>query len=677
MKLSRIIYNLVGTFLLFMLSLLHLKAGCTTGDASDCICPDGSDVCELLPDIVIAEAALLKPDFNPEIKGELRITLSIPNLGHGPLRILPAGLFLCGEDTIEADELEECPDGSEPKEIMYQVVYLKKGDKMKNDFLFAGAMSYHPTHEHYHLDDWCYYELRTKGEGEDPFQWPVVSATSKLGYCLRDDGSCSFFEGHCVNENGEILLDTDLPNFELGGGTYDCQKQGISVGYTDVYYYWLDDMDIPIPDSLCNGEYYLTLQLDPLNRIKEENEDNNQLVVPVILTQQNLKPQSILNIKGSKQLCRGESLELNVQSEDYEFEWSDGSSNQSLFIEQSGIYWLDVFTQCGTVQSEKIEVYIPELTIDEDTVCLPGGPALLKAEGDGIMRWYEEMNSELVLYEGSYFSTFPLNKTTTFFVEQETILESEVIYNAPYDTAIAGNELSLKYKGHLIFDAYTDFRLETVKVFSEKDRKRTIEWRDKNGVVLKDTTLNIPIGENIIELNFDIVPGTDYQLGCKNDSVYLLRNDSSKEDFFPFDIPDVVSIKASNYDQGGNYYYYYFYNWGIRLSDRFCIAEREPVTAYVLDCTAIDDERTRKADFHINTEILNDELNIYSSFFSHHKPDKILMFNFQGQQCFSNNEINPCMANTYCINIINIPQGIYILQLDFQELSVYQKIILY
>ena len=42
---------------------------------------------------------------------------------------------------------------------------------------------------------------------------------------------------------------------------------------------------------------------------------------------------------------------------------------------------------------------------------------------------------------------------------------------------------------------------------------RTIEWRNSSGIVLADTTINIPAGTSRINLNFHITPGTNYQLG--------------------------------------------------------------------------------------------------------------------------------------------------------------------
>jgi hypothetical protein len=124
----------------------------------------------------------------------------------------------------------------------------------------AGFMTYHPTHGHMHVDDWGIYTLRTRDTTDpNPLNWPIIGTGAKLGFCVEDFGTCSLMQGIVRIAAGKTLLNGDFPNFGLGSGHYGCSAtvQGITVGYTDIYFQYLDGMWINIPPNTCNGDYYI------------------------------------------------------------------------------------------------------------------------------------------------------------------------------------------------------------------------------------------------------------------------------------------------------------------------------------------------------------------------------------------------------------------------------------
>ena len=132
----------------------------------------------------------------------------------------------------------------------------------------AGTMTYHPSHGHYHVDDWERMTLRIEDPNEpDPLKWPVVGSGIKVGFCVEDYQSCSTANGHCKDSLGNTLTNSQIPNFNLGGGNYGCGNifQGITVGYTDIYWETLDGQWIDIPAGTCNGQYYVIIEVDPQN----------------------------------------------------------------------------------------------------------------------------------------------------------------------------------------------------------------------------------------------------------------------------------------------------------------------------------------------------------------------------------------------------------------------------
>ena len=204
--------------------------------------------------------------FNPEEIGIKYISVSTPNIGDGPLRVLPTDWFVCGTDTIFNDGVGDfyCPDGGVARQLVKQRIYQKQGDDMFYYDRNAGTMTYHPTHNHMHVDDWGIYTIREEIPGTDPLTWPIIAGGSKLGFCLMDLRACVDFYGQCRDSLDNIITN-DLPNNGLGGGKYTCGtiSQGISVGWTDVYYHNLPDMHVNIPDEVSVSYTHLTLPTTP------------------------------------------------------------------------------------------------------------------------------------------------------------------------------------------------------------------------------------------------------------------------------------------------------------------------------------------------------------------------------------------------------------------------------
>ena len=120
----------------------------------------------------------------------------------------------------------------------------------------AGYFVFHPSHHHFHFQDFSDYFLRK----DDPLTGPIVASSTKISFCLLDIAP--------------------LPGFHLfPQGVPDCLNQegteGISVGWADVYDWFLPDQNIdldadpahPIPE----GNYFLVNTVNPEGRIWEKD----------------------------------------------------------------------------------------------------------------------------------------------------------------------------------------------------------------------------------------------------------------------------------------------------------------------------------------------------------------------------------------------------------------------
>ncbi|MFZ9942092.1 MAG: proprotein convertase P-domain-containing protein [Bacteroidia bacterium] len=346
--------------LLCMSSVTAAFGQCNTTNATSCACATpGATNCDLLPDLITAEPPLLVQGNNGVIEyaqvgngvnnGRLRVSVSSPNIGHGPLEIRATTTYLCGTDTFVGVAPTTCPNtGLPPRTLVVQRIYQKNGNTMNYYDRHAGSMTYHPTHGHMHVDEWGSYTLRTMSNDPDPMNWPIVGAGAKLAFCLMDYGSCSTYNGHCVDSLGNTLVNANFPNYGLGGGNYGCSltMQGISSGFTDIYYQYLDGMYLDIPPGTCNGQYYIVVKIDPNDFFLEENENNNVLVVPYTLSKQAGTVPTIIP-SGNTALCPGESVTL-TSSPAPNYLWSNGATTQSITVPYSALGTYTVTTDINT-----------------------------------------------------------------------------------------------------------------------------------------------------------------------------------------------------------------------------------------------------------------------------------------------------------------------------------------
>ena len=108
-------------------------------------------------------------------------------------------------------------------------------------------------HGHYHMTDFSSYKL-LKRNGT------VVVNKRKQGFCLRDD---------------KRYMGSEPARF-------DCDTQGLSSGWQDIYTKDLDCQWIDIT-GVPPGNYYLQVVVNPKRILNESNYGNNRVMVPVTI----------------------------------------------------------------------------------------------------------------------------------------------------------------------------------------------------------------------------------------------------------------------------------------------------------------------------------------------------------------------------------------------------------
>ena len=214
----------------------------------------------------------------------------------------------------------------------------------------------------------------------------------------------------------------------------------------------------------------------------------------------------------------------------------------------------------------------------DDEICL-GETANLSAGpvSGGTLNWYDSDTGGTFLGTGTLYTDVPTS-TTSYWVE-EVVPNVTLSVGPPDNTFGTGGYFTANDLRGLFFDAYTDFVLESVRVYSGETSTRTIQILDGDGgSVIHTGDFLIPAGESVVNLNWTISAYSGYYMKITGLPVNLFRiNDGSPS--YPYTLPGIVSLTGSNVVGSETDYYYYFFDWKLHESD--CISERAEVVATV------------------------------------------------------------------------------------------------
>ncbi|MBP6334433.1 MAG: T9SS type A sorting domain-containing protein [Bacteroidia bacterium] len=219
-------------------------------------------------------------------------------------------------------------------------------------------------------------------------------------------------------------------------------------------------------------------------------------------------------------------------------------------------------------------------------VSCTNGPVALQAtpaaSADSLF-WFDAPTGGDLVYMGTNYTTPSLSSSSSFYVEALRGKASKV---GPTTNAIGGGSTS--NNGYLKFDSRVEWKLVSVKVYASTAGNRTIELRNSSGTLLESLTVNVPVGETRVYLNFTVPQGNDFRLGLGAGSGNLFRNSSGV--VYPYDVSKVLEIYGSS---GGSNTYYYFYDWEVFVPFQNCESNRVQVDALIgtAATTALDQSR--------------------------------------------------------------------------------------
>ena len=224
----------------------------------------------------------------------------------------------------------------------------------------------------------------------------------------------------------------------------------------------------------------------------------------------------------------------------------------------------------------EIQRYNPPFIADE-FFCNYGENIVFQApDGYDEIYWYIDPTTETpeIIYDS--FTLENVITDTTIYYQSYDVVESQ--YVGLEDNSGDGGYFGFSIDRAVYFDAYTDITIKSTTVYASGAGERTITLKNSGGTVLDTRVIDIPDGESVIDLDFQVSEGTDYAIHVNTANNLAYTGDYGDPNIgYPFILPDLISITGNNY---GEDFWYFFYN--IEIVDGFssaCMSAIVPLNA--------------------------------------------------------------------------------------------------
>jgi hypothetical protein len=146
----------------------------------------------------------------------------------------------------------------------------------------AGNVHWHAIHQHYHFEGFAQSKLWAVDASGNRLGPAPVKTGDKVSFCIATTNIDPDYWGlQAFGADSYPAPDCLQPASTSGG--FDHFKQGMSVGWTDEYNWFLPGQYVEVT-GVPDGDYILDTTVDPTGRLIEENKTNNCGSVRVRLT---------------------------------------------------------------------------------------------------------------------------------------------------------------------------------------------------------------------------------------------------------------------------------------------------------------------------------------------------------------------------------------------------------
>jgi hypothetical protein len=373
-------------------------------------------------------------------------------------------------------------------------------------------------------------------------------------------------------------------------------------------------------------------------------------------------PAPTVSIAGETTFCEGGEVTITA-SNGNAYVWSNGQQTQSITVETSGEYFVDVTGGCGTQRTETIDVNVLSnpAPVASDVEVELNQSANLTATGSNI-QWYDSMTATEPIASGNSFTTPAITGNTTYYVESSTTFGGPAQGGKTDFASDEGGNLT-NANFFLRFDAYEPFTLNSVKVRANNAGNRTIVLVDAAGNTIQEATVNVPQGESVVTLNFDVPVGSNMGLRAQsntNPNLWRDKDLTAASPFgFPYSLGTVGAITGTTVGgQDFDNYYYFFYDWQVSTPSVECVSERIPVNVSIL--VGVNDIEGLN-EFSLFPNPANDIVNVaFNGNFD--GSAQVNLIDAQGRLVTSNLINNAKGKQNIAFNVANLAPGVYHVQ---------------
>lgn len=437
----------------------------------------------------------------------------------------------------------------------------------------------------------------TNGQATNPTWTSINSFSGNVNYISVDPNNPQRVAIACsgsrvyVSTNGGTTWTNKSMNLPGAGANCviwdDASNNGLYVGSQNSVYYTNDALNewLPFASGLPQvqvNEFYIhynekTITCGTYGRGAWQSPLFGSALIPSI------------SATGDFIFCEGDDVELEVTVEsqtpgNLTYQWKrdgqdiNGATSSSYMASATGEY--TVFASNGDESglSDPFRVTVVSNptapTVAVTPSCGPGEVSLEAVNDSGEINWYSSANDATSDFTGDNY-VLNLSNTSTIYVEART---KGITGNVgPENNTFGGGD---NHAGgfYLVFDAEKPFRLKSAKVYATGTKTRVLELRNSSNVLIESQDIAIQDGESVIDIDMIIPAGNDYSIGFASGADLFRSNENVS---FPYELDDLVSIKASTATDPGAFYYY-LYNWEVEEIFPECIGERQAVEAKVV-----------------------------------------------------------------------------------------------
>ena len=231
----------------------------------------------------------------------------------------------------------------------------------------------------------------------------------------------------------------------------------------------------------------------------------------------------------------------------------------------------------------------------------------------------------------------------------------------------------------MYFDVVKTCIIKTVKVITDTYGTRRIELRDAVGTVITYLDVNLTADTTLVNFNFTVNPGLQYQLGTNattNQAIpgwnqispRLQRNTTGAT--YPYTLADALTITGNNQ---GQQYYYYFYDWKVEKPGLLCESDRSPANVTIGTVGINENAFTNAVSVYPNPSSA-----LFNVSFETKKPVDVQLSitDIAGREIYNYNEQKVTGQFAKAINLDANAKGVYVVKIICGNEVYHQKITL-